>query len=78
MLNEKKNVEREKERAERKVSIDRFEASLERSFKKLNKTMSDYGLASGKEAEFSFKLAIQRQKLICGGSLLYEGDRLPI
>ena len=57
----------EKEHAEQRESIDKFTASQEKSLKKLKKLFGDYGLISGREAEFTFKLAIKRQKLICGG-----------
>ena len=53
--------------AQHKLILENFKVDLDKSFKKVNKTMSDYGLASGKEAEFNFKLAIKRQKLTCGG-----------
>ena len=47
--------------------IDKFIISVDRSFRRVDKAMSELGLSSGAEAEFSFKLAIKRQKLICGG-----------
>ena len=49
--------------------LERKEAAkkMDRSFARLNKIVSDYGLSHGNEAEFSFKLAIKRQKLLCGG-----------
>ena len=40
---------------------------LRLSFKKLNKIIGDYGLSSGREAEFNFKLALKRNHLLCGG-----------
>ena len=53
--------------AERDVKSAAEWKEVKLSFKKLNKIIGDYGLASGREAEFNFKLALKRNHLLCGG-----------
>ena len=71
---EQERAEREQERAEREQerAEDRYQREIDREemlldFKKLNKIIGDHGLASGREAEFNFQLALKRNHLLCGG-----------
>ena len=53
--------------SEQKADTAKYNANREKSFKNLKKLFSDYGLVSGREAEFNFKLALKRNHLLCGG-----------
>ena len=60
-------ADRKQRRMKYEVVREAERKELRLSFKKLNKIIGDYGLSSGREAEFNFQLALKRNHLLCAG-----------
>ena len=63
----REEADRKQRRMKYEVVREAERKELRLSFKKLNKIIGDYGLSSGREAEFNFQLALKRNHLLCGG-----------